>query len=131
MFDQVPSQFLNASKQAIDAMLKANSIAVDSFEKLAEAQLKAFATSATATQDFIEEFKDARSPEALHNALPKGVSLVKGNVELGYNTLTELLNISFKSVEQFANLANENVDAVAPAVNKAIKAAQKAGKVAA
>jgi len=131
MFDQIHTQFMNASKQAIDALMKANAIAVDSFEKIAETQMKAFETSAAATQDFFAEFKDARDVESFRTAMPKGATLAKENMELGYQTATELLNISMKSVEQFADLAKVNAEAVAPAVSKAIKAAQKATKVAA
>jgi len=131
MFDQIHTQFMNASKQAIDALMKANAIAVDSFEKIAETQMKAFETSSAATQDFFAEFKDARDVESFRTAMPKGATLAKENMELGYQTATELLNISMKSVEQFADLAKVNAEAVAPAVSKAIKAAQKATKVAA
>jgi hypothetical protein len=130
MFDQMHVQFLNASKHAVDAMLKANAIAVGSFEKLAETQLKAFEATSTATQDYFAEVKDARDAEALRTILPKGVTLAKENIELGYHTANELINISLKSVEQFAHLAKDSTDSVSPVIGK-VKVAPKATKVAA
>jgi len=131
MFDQMHTQFLNASKQAIEAMLKANAIAIGSFEKLAETQMKAFDATASATQDYLSEFKDVRDAEAIRTVLPKGVTLLKENVELGYHTVNEMINISLKSVEQFALLSKDHADTMAPVLDKVVKAAQKAGKVAA
>jgi len=41
MFEQVANQVLSFHKNAAQAMIKANSIAVESFEKLMDVQLKA------------------------------------------------------------------------------------------
>ncbi len=110
MFSEMNQQFFNASKQAVDAAIKANSIAVDGFEKLAQAQFKALESGLGATVDFFGEIKDARDIDGVKATWPKGVQLAKDSAELSYHTAQEVIGISFRTAEQLAQLVKSGVE---------------------
>lgn len=121
MFEQVANQVLSFHKNAAQAMIKANSIAVESFEKLMDVQLKALEARVNATQGFVAELSEARDMEALKTVFPKGVALSKEAVEHMSQVGQEAFGIVSKTNEALVGLVKGNLEAANDQVVKSVK----------
>lgn len=140
MFEQINSQVIALSKSFADAAFKAQSLALENFEKLTDLQLKTLENRATATQAFLTEAFEARDFDGVKAFWPKSVGLVKESTEKLYATSQEAFGISLKATEAFGQLAKDvfesanenfakNVNVVKNAtVAAAVNAAPKAAK---
>jgi hypothetical protein len=63
MFEQFNNQVIQFSKQMSETMIKANTLVVDQFEKMAEVQLKGFEMRANAAAEMVEVASSVKSPE--------------------------------------------------------------------
>ena len=121
MFEQFNSQFVNATKQFADSALKANSLALQNFERALGVQLKTFETGVNATVAFLGEAAEVRDLDDAKAIWPKGLALVKSSSEQFYNAGQEVFGQTLKTSEAIANLYKSQFEAAQEAANEAVK----------
>jgi hypothetical protein len=125
MFEQFNSQFVNATKQFADSALKANSLALQNFERAVGVQLKTFESGVTASVAFFGEAAEVRDMEGVKAIWPKGVALVKTSSEQFYNAGQEVFGQTLKTSEAIGQLYRSQFEA---ANDGLVKTAAKAAK---
>jgi hypothetical protein len=125
MFEQFNSQFVAATKQFADSALKANSLAMQNFERAVGVQLKTFETGVNATVAFLGEAAEVRDLEGAKAIFPKGVALVKSSTEQFYNAGQEVFGQTLKTSEAIGQLYKSQFDA---ANDGLVKTAAKAAR---
>jgi hypothetical protein len=126
MFEQINTQFVNATKQFADSALKANSLMFQNFERAVGVQLKTFESGVNATVAFLGEAAEVRDMEGAKSIWPKGVALVKNSTEQFYNASQEVFGQTLKTSEAIGQLYKAQLDeaneGLVKSVNKAAKA---------
>lgn len=125
MFEQMNTQFVNATKQFADSALKANALAFQNFERAVGVQLKTFESGVNATVAFLGEAAEMRDPEAMKAIWPKGVALVKASSEQFYNAGQEVFGQTMKTTEAIGQLYKSQIE---EANDSIVKTAAKATK---
>lgn len=125
MFEQVSTQVLGFSKNFAQSLVRANSIAIEGFEKLVDTQLKAFEGGLHAAGEFAQELSELRDVESLRTAWPKGLTLVKDQAEKAVATFQEVVSINTRTNEALVGLVKGSVEAVNDSVSKTAKTATK------
>ncbi len=125
MFEQMNTQFVNATKQFADSALKANALAFQNFERAVGVQLKTFESGVNATVAFLGEAAEMRDPEAMKAIWPKGVALVKASSEKFYNAGQEVFGQTMKTTEAIGQLYKSQIE---EANDSIVKTAAKATK---
>ena len=129
MFEQINTQSLALGKSYADAFVKAQGLALSSFERITELNLKTFEDRVKASVDFWSEAAEVRDFEGVKAIWPKGVQLAKENAEKLYATSQEVFGVALKTTEalgQFVKGSFENTnETIAKNVNTAKKAAVK------
>jgi len=127
MFEQINTQFANATKQFADAALKANSLAFQNFERAMGVQLRTYETNVNATVAFLGEASEVRDLEGVKAIFPKGVALVKSSTEQFYNAGQEVFGQTMKTNEAIGQLYKAQIEAANEGIAKTAAAA-KPGK---
>jgi Zn-dependent M32 family carboxypeptidase len=129
MFEQINAQSLALGKSYADAFVKAQSVALESFERITDLQIRTLEERVNAAVQFWSEATEVRDFEAARAFWPKGVQLAKENAEKMYATGQEVFGVTLKTGEALGQLAKgsfENTnDTFAKNVNTAKKAAAK------
>jgi phasin family protein len=125
MFEQISQQLLNASKQYAETIVKANTLAVDHFEKLVDLQLKTIENRSVVVADFVEVAASVKSPEDFRALLPKSVTLVKESAEKTVAVSQEIGHLFNKTGEQFVNLMKGQYESANDTIVKSAKVASK------
>ena len=129
MYEQINTQALALSKSLSDTAFKANSLAVEGFERITNLQLKALENRVAAAVEFWSEAAEVRDFDGFKTIWPKSVNLVKETTEKLYANGQEILNVTVKTSEALGQLAKgsfENTnETIAKQVNTAKKAATK------
>lgn len=111
-------QALTLSKSFADAAFKANTLALESLERITSLQFKALENRLAATADFVSEAAEARDFEDLKSVWPKGVSLVKETAEKFYANSQEVFGISVKTGEALGQLAKGSFELANDSIKK-------------
>lgn len=125
MFEQFNTQFVNATRQFADSALKANSLALQNFERAVGVQLKTLESGVTATVAFLGEAAEVRDLEGVKAIWPKGLALVKSSSEQFYNAGQEVFGQTLKTGEAIGQLYKSQFEA---ANDGLVKGATKAAK---
>jgi hypothetical protein len=125
MFEQFNSQVINFSKQFAEHMIKANTVAVDHFEKIVDLQLKGFEDRLSAFADLVEVSAAAKNADDVRALLPKGVSFIKHTAEKNVALSQELAGITTRTTEQLIGMVKGQFDVANDAVAKTVKASKK------
>jgi phasin family protein len=132
MFEQMNAQSLALGKSYADAFVKAQSVALEGFERITDLQIKTLEDRVNATVAFWQEAAEVRDFEAARAFWPKGVQLAKENAEKMYATSQEIFGVTMKATDALGQLAKgsfENTnETIAKNVNTAKKAATNAAK---
>jgi benzoyl-CoA reductase/2-hydroxyglutaryl-CoA dehydratase subunit BcrC/BadD/HgdB len=131
MIEQYNNQVLAFTKSFADAAFKAQSIALQNFEKIAEIQLKNFENRANATAAFVTEALEVRDFEGLKTIWPKGVTLAKESAEKAYSTSQEVFGLSVKTNEALGDIAKTNFAATNQNLQSQVESFKKAATAAA
>lgn len=131
MYEQINSQALAFSKSFADAAFKANSLAVEGFERITNLQLKALENRVAATVEFWTEAAEVRDFESMKSFWPKGVNLVKETTERLYANNQEVLNVAVKTGEALGQLAKGSIENANETFTKQVHATAGAAKKAA
>ena len=126
MYEQMNSQFLSLGKNFADAAVKAQSVALASFESIAGLQLKAVENHVNASSAFWAEASEVRDFEGAKAIWPKGIQLAKESAEKLYATNQEVIGLTLKTNEQIGNLIKGSFEATNETVTKQVNAAKKA-----
>ncbi|MBK7012516.1 MAG: phasin family protein [Xanthomonadales bacterium] len=126
MYEQMNSQFLSLGKNFADAAVKAQSVALASFESTAGLQLQAVENHVNASNAFWAEASEVRDFEGAKAIWPKGIQLAKESAEKLYATNQEVIGLTLKTNEQIGNLIKGSFEATNEAVTKQVNAAKKA-----
>ena len=126
MYEQFNSQVLAFGKNFADAAFKAQNLALESFEKITELQLKTLENRLSATQAFVTEALEARDFEGFKAVWPKGVNLVKESTEKFYSAGQEVFGVTLKTSEAFGEMAKKNFEAANENINAQVSAVKKA-----
>ena len=129
MFEQINAQSLALGKSYADSFVKAQSLALEGFERITDLQIKTLEDRVNAAVQFWSEATDVRDFEAARAFWPKGVQLAKENAEKLYATSQDVFGVALKTTEALGQLAKgsfENTnETIAKNVNTAKKAAVK------
>ena len=126
MYEQMNSQFLSLGKNFADAAVKAQSVALASFESIAGLQLKAVENHVNASSAFWAEASEVRDFEGAKAIWPKGIQLAKESAEKLYATNQEVIGLTLKTTEQIGNLIKGSFEATNEAVTKQVNSVKKA-----
>jgi phasin family protein len=128
MYEQINTQALAFSKTFADAAFKANSVAVEGFERITSLQLKAFEARVAATVEFWSEAAEIRDFDGFKTIWPKGVNLVKETTEKMYANGQEVLNVAVKTGEALGQLAKGSIENANETFTKQVNVAKKSVK---
>jgi len=127
MFEQINAQSLALGKSYADAFVKAQTVALEGFERITDLQVKTLEDRVNAAVQFWSEAAEVRDFDAARAFWPKGVQLAKENAEKMYATGQEVFGVTLKTTEALGQLAKgsfENTNAtIQTQVNTAKKAA--------
>lgn len=126
MINQFSNQSLAMGKAYADTIAKAQSLTMESFERIAALQMQTFENRMAAAMQFWSEAAEVRDLEGAKAIWPKTVELTKQNAEKIYATSQDVLGVSVKTGEALGELAKESLDAASANVTQ--PAANKAGK---
>lgn len=126
MYEQFNSQFMALGKNFADATMKAQGLALESFERIAGLQLKAIENRLTATTAFWSEASEVRDFDGAKAIWPKGVQLAKESAEKAYSTSQEVLGVTMKTNQALGSLIKGSMDATNETVAKQVGAVKKA-----
>jgi len=126
MYEQFNSQFLTLGKTFAEAAVKAQSLTLESFERIAELQLKALENRVNATNEFWSEAAEIRDFDGAKAIWPKGVKLAKESAEKMYSTSQEVFGVTLKTNEAIGNLIKGSLEATNETVVKQVGAVKKA-----
>ncbi len=118
MSEYFNTQALTLSKSFADAAFKANTLALESLERITSLQFKTLENRLAATADFVSEAAEARDFEDLKSVWPKGVSLVKETAEKIYANSQEVFGISVKTGEALGQLAKGSFELANDSIKK-------------
>jgi len=132
MYEQINTQALALSKSLSDTAFKANSLAVEGFERITNLQLKALENRIAAAVEFWSEAAEVRDFDGFKTIWPKSVNLVKETTEKLYANGQEIMNVTVKTSEALGQLAKGSFEAAnenfTKQVNVNVAAAKKASK---
>jgi hypothetical protein len=126
MFENAHTPFLSLSKQIAENTFKAQLLALEGFERVADLQMKSLEERMNATMAFFTEAAEVRDFESAKAFWPKGVNLIKESTEQFVGTTQEALGQSMKASEAIGQLARNQFEAVNEGVAKSAKAARAA-----
>ena len=125
MFEQMSSQILSFSKQFAESVVKANTVAVDHFEKIIDVQLKGFEDRMTTMAELVENAAVVKSPEEFRAFMPKSISMIKTVAEKNVALCQEIAGITTRSTETMVNLVKGQFDVANDSIVKVSKVAIK------
>jgi hypothetical protein len=126
MFEQFnTSQFIAFGKHFSDAAFKAHGLAVASFEKAVDLQIKTFENRVNATVEFLSDASEVRDMETARTLFPKSVQLAKDSAEKLYATSQELVGLTVKTTEAIGGLVKGTFEVANTAATRPV-AARKA-----
>lgn len=126
MFQQINTQVLALGKNFADTAFKAQSLALEGFEKIAGLQLKTLENQVNATTAFLSEAFEARDFETAKAVWPKGVNLVKESTEKLYSTSQEVFGVGLKTSEALGQLARDAFETTNDKFTKSVNAVNAA-----
>jgi phasin family protein len=126
MFEQLNTQSLALGKSYADTFVKAQSLALASFERITELNLKTFEDRVKASVEFWSEAAEVRDFEAAKAISAKGVQLAKESAEKLYANSQEVFGVSLKTSEAIGALAKGSLENTNEAIAKQVNAAKKA-----
>ena len=128
MNDQINNQFFAFTKQLADGAFKAQSLALNSLETLAEMQFKAMQHNAEISSQFVAEALETRDIDGLRSLWEKGASFSRDNAERAMTTSQEMLAVTQKTAESLSALAQEQGHAAKEAATAPVDSKKKAAK---
>ena len=128
MFEQINAQSMAFGKTYADAFVKAQTVALEGFERITDLQIKTLEDRVNAAVQFWSEDAEVRDFEAARNFWPKGVQLAKENAEKLYATSQEVFGVTLKTTEALGALAKGSFENTNEAFAKQVNTAKKAAK---
>jgi hypothetical protein len=128
MFEQINAQSLALGKSYADAFVKAQTVALDSFERIKDLHLKPLEARVNAAVQFWSESAVVRVFEAARAFWPKSVQLAKENAEKLYATGQEVFGVTLKTSEALGQLAKGSFENTNETITRNVNAAKKAAK---
>lgn len=128
MINEFSNQSLAMGKAYADTIAKAQSLTMESMERIAALQMQTFENRMAAAMQFWSDAAEVRDIEGAKAIWPKTVALTKENAEKAYSTSQDVIGVSVKTGEALGELVKESLDAAAtngtkPAANKTSKSA--------
>ena len=128
MFEQINAQSMAFGKTYADAFVKAQTVALEGFERITDLQIKTLEDRVNAAVQFWSEAAEVRDFEAARNFWPKGVQLAKENAEKLYATSQEVFGVTLKTSEALGQLAKGSFEVANDNFTKQVSAVKKASK---
>ncbi|MFO1507321.1 MAG: phasin family protein [Lysobacterales bacterium] len=126
MFEQINSQSLALGKSYADTFVKAQSLTLESFERITGVQLKALENRVNAAVEFWTEASEIRDFDGARAMWPKGVQLAKENAEKIYATGQEVFGIALKTGDALGALVKGSYETTNNTIAKQANAVKKA-----
>lgn len=126
MFEQINTQSINFGKNYADAFVKAQGLAMASFERITELNLKTFEDNVKASVDFWSQAIEVRDMEGVKAISQKGVQLAKESAEMMYANGQEVLGVSLKTSEAIGAIAKGSFENANETFAKQAKTVKKA-----
>lgn len=124
MYQQFNEQFAAATRQFADTAAQINRIALDNAEALFGLQMTAIGNRANATFAFFGEAAGARDMDSLKTLWPKGVQVVRENIETVVSTGQEVIGRQIKTQEAIGEITKSQLEAVSRKVGDASQRAE-------
>jgi phasin family protein len=126
MFEQINAQSLALGKSYADSFVKAQSLALEGFERITDLQIKTLEDRVNAAVQFWSEATDVRDFDAARAFWPKGVQLAKENAEKLYATSQEVFGVALKTSEALGQIAKGSFENTSETITKNVNTAKKA-----
>jgi len=126
MFEQMNAQSLAFGKSYADTFTKAQSVAMEGFERIRDLQIKTLEDRVNAAVQFWSEAAEVRDFDAARAFWPKSVQLAKENAEKLYATSQEVFGVTLKTTEALGQLAKGSFENTSEAFAKQVNTAKKA-----
>jgi phasin family protein len=126
MFEQINAQSLTLGKSYAEAFVKAQTVALEGFERITDLQIKAMEDRVNAAVQFWSEATEVRDFEGARAFWPKGVQLAKENAEKMYATSQEVFGVTLKTTEALGQLAKGSFENTNETIAKNVNSAKKA-----
>src|SRR6476646_10895022 len=110
MFEQMNAQSLALGKSYADAFVKAQTVALEGFERITDLQIKTLEDRVNAVVQFWSEATEVRDFEGARAFWPKGVQLAKENAEKMYATGQEVFGVTLKTTAELGQLAKGSIE---------------------
>lgn len=121
-------QFIAYGKQFSDAAFRAHGLAVATFEKALDAQVKTLENRVNATVEFWSAAAEVRDFEAARTLFPKSAELAKDSAEKYYTLSQELTGLSIKAGEQLSEIARGSLETANEAAKTGFAQASQAAQ---
>ena len=122
MFENVSTQFVSLGKQVAENAFKAQLLALESAERVADLQLKTLESRVNATMAFFGQAAEVRDFDAAKAFWPQSINLVRESAEQMVSTAQEVLSQNLKTSEAIGQMVRAQYDAVSEGVAKNAKA---------
>ncbi|MBS0556171.1 MAG: phasin family protein [Proteobacteria bacterium] len=126
MYEQINSQVMALSKSFADNAFKAQSLAAEGMERIANLQLKTLENRVAATVEFWSEAAEVRDFDGIKAIWPKSVNLVKESTEKFYANGQEIFGLTLKTTEALGQLAKGSFEAANDNFTKQVNSVKKA-----
>ena len=126
MYEQINSQVMALSKSFADNAFKAQSLAAEGMERIANLQLKTLENRVAATVEFWSEAAEVRDFDGIKAIWPKSVNLVKESTEKFYANGQEIFGLTLKTSEALGQLAKGSFEAANDNFTKQVNNVKKA-----
>lgn len=125
MYEQINTNALAFSKTFADTAFRANSLAVEGFERITSLQLKTLENRVAAAVEFWTEAAEVRDFDGFRTIWPKGVNLMKETTEKLYANNQEVLSVAVKTGEALGQLAKGSFENANESFTKQVNGATK------
>jgi len=124
MYQQFNEQFAATTRQFAETAAQINQLALRNAEAVFGLQMAALGDRMNATFAFFGEAVEVRDADGLKNLWPKGVQVVRENVETAVSTGQDILGRNLKTQESIAEITKGQVEAAARKTNEAVRTAE-------
>ena len=128
MFEQMNAQSMSLGKSYADAFVKAQTVAMEGFERITDLNMKTLEDRMNAAVQFWSEAAEVRDFEAARAFWPKSVQLAKENAEKFYAAGQEAFGVTLKTTEALGQLAKGSFENTNATIAKNANTAKKAAK---
>jgi hypothetical protein len=123
---QINSQMFAYARQFAESAFKAQAIALQGFEQIADLQFGALEKQSGLTNDFFAAATETRTADGVRGLWEKGMTINRDSAERAVNVAREIFAVTQKTAQSLGELLKEQQQAVKDAVAVPLAEVKKA-----